>query len=66
LERLEEGQQGIGGSEAAVLGSVLGAVTPWTISTDLALAPADSVPIADAGFTFMLPSRSVTTFVGGP
>jgi glucuronoarabinoxylan endo-1,4-beta-xylanase len=50
----------------SIPGTVLGAVTPWITSADLALAPADPVPIADAGFTFVLPSRSVTTFVGDP
>ena len=50
----------------SISGGVLGAVTPWITSADLALARADPVPIADAGFTFVLPKRSVTTFVGDP
>jgi glucuronoarabinoxylan endo-1,4-beta-xylanase len=50
----------------SIPGSILAAVTPWITSADLALAPADPVPIAGAEFTFVLPRRSVTTFVGGP
>ena len=50
----------------SIPGSVLAAVTPWITSADLALAPADPVPLTDAGFTFALPGRSVTTFVGDP
>jgi glucuronoarabinoxylan endo-1,4-beta-xylanase len=51
----------------SISGSVLpAAVTPWITSADLALAPAPAVPIADATFTFTLPGRSVTTFVGDP
>jgi len=50
----------------SISGSVLPAVTPWITSADLALEPAAAVPIADATFTFTLPGRSVTTFVGDP
>ena len=50
----------------SIPGSGLGAVTPWITSADFALAPTDPVPIADAEFTFVLPKRSVTTFVGDP
>jgi glucuronoarabinoxylan endo-1,4-beta-xylanase len=50
----------------SIPGSTLAAVTPWITSADLALAPADPVPLSDAGFTFALPGRSVTTFVGDP
>jgi O-glycosyl hydrolase len=32
----------------------------------LALAPAAVVPVTDGAFTFVLPGRSVTTFVGDP
>ena len=50
----------------SIPGSVLAAVTPWITSADLALAPTDPVALADAGFAFTLPGRSVTTFVGDP
>jgi glucuronoarabinoxylan endo-1,4-beta-xylanase len=51
----------------SISGSVLpAAVTPWITSAGLALEPAAAVPIADATFTFTLPGRSVTTFVGDP
>ena len=50
----------------SVSGSLLGAVIPWITSAGLALAPADPVPVSDAAFTFVLPGRSVTTFVGDP
>jgi glucuronoarabinoxylan endo-1,4-beta-xylanase len=45
---------------------VLADATPWITSADLALAPADPVPVVNAGFTYTLPKRSVTTFVGDP
>jgi len=47
-------------------GAVLTSVTPWITSADLALAPAAPVALTDAAFSFALPSRSVTTFVGDP
>ena len=51
----------------SISGSVLpAAVTPWITSADLALAPAAVVPVTDGAFTFVLPGRSVTTFVGDP
>jgi glucuronoarabinoxylan endo-1,4-beta-xylanase len=50
----------------SISGSVLPAVTPWITSADLALEPAPAVPVTDAAFTFTLPGRSVTTFVGDP
>ena len=51
----------------SISGSVLPAVvTPWITSATLALWPAPAVPVTDAAFTFTLPSRSVTTFVGDP
>jgi glucuronoarabinoxylan endo-1,4-beta-xylanase len=50
----------------SIAGSAVAAVTPWITSADLALAPTDPVAIADAGFSFVLPKRSVTTFVGDP
>ncbi|MGC9982867.1 MAG: glycoside hydrolase [Polyangia bacterium] len=50
----------------SIPGSLLAAMTPWITSADLALTSADPVALADAGFTFTLPGRSVTTFVGDP
>ena len=50
----------------SIPGSAVAAVTPWITSADLALSPTDPVAIADAGFSFVLPKRSVTTFVGDP
>jgi glucuronoarabinoxylan endo-1,4-beta-xylanase len=50
----------------SIPGTVLPAVIPWITSADLALAPAAPVPLTDAAFSFVLPNRSVTTFVGDP
>jgi glucuronoarabinoxylan endo-1,4-beta-xylanase len=50
----------------SIPGSGLSAVTPWITSADLALAPADPVPLVGESFTFTLPSSSITTFVGDP
>jgi len=50
----------------SIPGTVITTVTPWITSADLALAPADAVPLADGGFAYALPQQSVTTFVGDP
>ena len=50
----------------SISGGAPPAMTPWITSADLALAPADPVPLIGEGFTFALPARSITTFVGDP
>jgi glucuronoarabinoxylan endo-1,4-beta-xylanase len=50
----------------SIPGTGLAAVTPWITSASLALAPTAPVPVADAAFTYVLPARSVTTFLGDP
>jgi glucuronoarabinoxylan endo-1,4-beta-xylanase len=49
-----------------VAGGAFDTATPWVTSPDVALAAQDPVAVADGGFSYTVPARSVTTFVLDP
>jgi glucuronoarabinoxylan endo-1,4-beta-xylanase len=47
-----------------IAGAAITELTPWVTSADAALAAQPPVAVVDGGFSYALPQKSVTTFVG--
>lgn len=53
-----------GSEDFALSGAEFNSVTPWTTSAELALIAGEPVAISEGHFSAVLPTPSITSFVG--